>query len=152
MLSILKWIHLQNHGKSYKREAKAKCDFPPFDPVNQSAGLKAFLCLASHSRHQTVERMTPRFHCFLLTFSLGIAQLSKYNCHMLIHFGRVAILWVNSHAGGLWLGRLCRPRLELLAQTSSSIWAVLNVLETKCAVMSLGLHSESGNDSILSSV
>lgn len=93
---------------------------------------------------------SPGFTVFFLTFSLGIAQLSKYNCHMLIHFGRDGIPWLNSHAGGLWLGRLCRPRLEVLAQTSSSASEQYR-LEAKSALMSLGLHSMSGNYSLLKS-
>lgn len=56
------------------------------------SGFEGFQLGLEQSPADSVERITSWFHCFLWTFSLGIAQLSKYNCHMLIHFGSVGIL------------------------------------------------------------
>lgn len=57
----------------------------------------------------SVERITSWFDCFSLGFLLGIAQLSKYNCHMLICSGAVGIL---EKTPMLVASALCRPRLR----------------------------------------
>lgn len=62
----------------------------------------------------SLERLTSWLECFLWTFSLGRAQLSKYNCHMLRRFGsRCRHSGENSHVSGfveVVVSLLCRTK------------------------------------------
>lgn len=64
---------------------------------------EGFLLGLSQSPADSVERITSWFHYFLWMFFLGIAQLSKYSCHMLILFGSGWHSGEHSHVSGLRL-------------------------------------------------
>ena len=63
--------------------------------LRKVSSIRCFLCsvgckvFCSNSPTDSVERITSWCQCFLWTFSPRVAQLSKYNCHMLILFGSV---------------------------------------------------------------
>lgn len=89
--------------------------------IDELSGLLSFVQGLHQSPEESVEKMTSWFHGFLWTFSLGIAQLSKYNCHMLCcvccwHPGE------HSHGSGLWLCWLCSSRLQVSVQKTTRIY------------------------------
>ncbi len=84
-----------NCRKSLRNNAYLKRNFPQLTSLSKLTRVIIFLLLGvglEQFSADSVERITSWFHYFLWTFSLGIAQLSKYNCHMLIRFGSVGIL------------------------------------------------------------
>lgn len=70
-----------NCRKSFRLNAYLQLDIPQFKVVS---GLEGFLVGLQQSAAESAEGITSWFHCCLWTVSLGITQLSKYNCHMLM--------------------------------------------------------------------